>query len=1186
MDDSIIISKINDFSFRLNQQMIKWLSSKLPKITDDWWQEMVLDNLSYLQRLHVNQHNITTLNGLDLAAILRIIDRNWFVITSQFFINNKEREKIKDMITIRNSWAHITSSDISKDKTVSDIAVIISLMEAFDSPADDIRDAEAFQLAVEDDEAIPEKNQHSIDDAKTDQQSGSTEINVTDEVTLVSDPSKVGLVAKIEGNRYSVFLDGKIQMFFKEQIRRKNVVETVNTVSLGRLKSSLTAYQINNPGSTDLYSLNSARIDFVPYQFRPALKLIHSDSPRILVADDVGVGKTIEAGLIMKEMEARSSCESVLVICPKALVSEHKWEMEMKRFDEDFTALDGKMFASAISDTDRDGEWPDKYAKSIIPYSLFSEDSIMGRQSKTARRKKNIGLCELDPLPHFDLLIVDEAHTIRNPDTWYYQGVSLFAQNADAVVLLTATPVQNKDNDLYTLLNLIRPDVVIDQDTFRTLSEPNRYVNNLLRIVRNQQDGWQEEGIKELTNIVGTTWGRNVTQHNPNFAAIYEMLEHGDISRDERIDLISKIESLHSFSTMINRTRRKDIEDFCIRRSQTVRSKFTPAQKELYDALMIFEEKSLALIHSDANVRFMMCTIMRQASSCIYGLAPFMDALVHKRIDQIAEDGELLDSDVLATNYDEDSLYDLQRKIKESSAELPPEDPKFDKLYTEVISKKQEESNNKIILFSSFRNTLSYIRRKLRAKGLRVAQVDGSVPPEERFKLSQRFQLDRDDPDAIDIMLFSEVGSEGLDYQFCDTMVNYDLPWNPMRIEQRIGRIDRRGQKSDTVRIYNMVTEGTIDAVIFDRCLSKIDVFESSVGDCSEILGQISDEIQKIMMDPTLTESEREYKIDKMADNKVASVQELRKLEQEEKSLYGFDLSNYIQNKDVQDAENTWISPSSIQNLISIYLNDKFGKGDYIRGKQDLKTLTLSIERRQQMLEDLDGDKIIHKNNSVYKVWRSYLRSNRPQLKITFDSTCAKEKRDAVFLTQMHPLVLMAAEYESQDFPCEILLESESEAIPKGEYTFLIYAWKYVGLRPDIKLIAISDDESVENNLFSVIQFAAQQKLPVPEHEEEWKALDSRHYERWSAAAEDYRKDVRNECEYRLDQSNHYYINEETRLNKAIQTATSENIIRMRTAELARKQTEFEAQKRKMEETIQKADIHTTQLVKGILRIL
>ena len=210
------------------------------------------------------------------------------------------------------------------------------------------------------------------------------------------------------------------------------------------MKSALTAYQINNPGSSNLYSLNSARIDFVPYQFRPALKLIKSDNPRLLIADDVGVGKTIEAGLILKEMEARGSIDSVLIICPRSLISERKWELEMKRFDENFTPMNGSELLECIAETDRDGEWPERYKKTIIPYSLFGEDMLVGTDSKSNKKRKVKGLLQLNPSPHFDLVIVDEAHNIRNSSTWAYQGVEFFIRNADAVVFLTATPLQNK----------------------------------------------------------------------------------------------------------------------------------------------------------------------------------------------------------------------------------------------------------------------------------------------------------------------------------------------------------------------------------------------------------------------------------------------------------------------------------------------------------------------------------------------------------------------------------------------------------------------------------------------------------------------------------------------------------------------------------------------------------------------
>ena len=125
-------------------------------------------------------------------------------------------------------------------------------------------------------------------------------------------------------------------------------------------------------------------------------------------------------------------------------------------------------------------------------------------------------------------------------------------------------------------------------------------------------------------------------------------------------------------------------------------------------------------------------------------------------------------------------------------------------------------------------------------------------------------------------MLFSEIGCEGLDYQFCDCIVNYDLPWNPMRVEQRIGRIDRNGQQSETVAIVNLITPGTVDADIYERCLVRIGVFESGLGGSEEILGDISKEIKNIAENYALSEEERRLKLRQLADNKIRLVREDR----------------------------------------------------------------------------------------------------------------------------------------------------------------------------------------------------------------------------------------------------------------------------------------------------------------------
>ena len=1185
MDETYIKSKMNEFMFRLNEKMGIWLNKRLPHITKNWWDELVINNLSDLQREQVIKNNIHEINRLDLASLLRIFDRNWFVITGSYFMNNRERVNIKKMQEVRNSWAHITPNDITKVKIVADVETIIALMQAFDASMKEISDMEEFIFDIEEDHKIKKEEKKKPDImAAAEDETVDKDIVAGSVVCLTSDESVIGAVIGANGDKYSVLINGTVQSFYREQIKLKVSEKKSRRVSLNRVKSALTAYQINNPGSSNLYSLNSARIDFVPYQFRPALKMIKSDSPRLLVADDVGVGKTIEAGLILKELEARSSINSVLVICPRPLVAERKWQLEMKRFDENFTQMDGKSLNEAISETHRDGEWPDRYNKTIIPYSLFGEDAIMGTKADTDKKHKNFGLSELDPLPHFDLVIVDEAHNIRNANTWMYKGVEMFCRNADAVVFLTATPLQNSNKDLYTLLNLLRPDIVIDKDTFNKMSEPNSYINNLLRIVRKQEEDWQEQGKAEITHILNTVWGRNVIQHNPNFEKIYDFMEKGTVTRDEKIELLSMIEGLHSFNGIISRTRRKDIDNFCIRRTLTLKVPFNGVQKDLYDALIEFESTALTQLHGSRSIRFMMCTIMRQAASCIYGLAPFMNDIVAKRLDQIQEDGELYELDVVLNDDEGNSLSQLADEIASLSQKLPDDDPKFEKMY-EVICEKQREDNNRVIIFSSFRHTLCYIKKKLTDRRIRVGQVDGSVSDEERFAMRHRFILNREDKNAIDVLLFSEVGCEGLDYQFCDTMVNYDLPWNPMRIEQRIGRIDRRGQKSDTVKIYNMITEDTIDAVIYDRCLSKIGVFEASIGDCSEILGDISEQILKIMFDSELTDEERKMKIEQMADNEVMKVHEMERLEQDEKTLFGFDLSNYIMNKDVQDAENSWILPQSINDLVNMFMNDLLGEGEYLRGKSELKSLRISSDKRQILLDNLKKVQIVN-NNNANKLWIAYLKSDKPIMPITFDSVCAKDNREAAFLTQMHPFVIQAAAYESSNFPCEIGISVSDKNITAGDYEFLIYAWKYVGLRPDIKLIAISDNEMVQKNVLTYMQYCTEFEFDGSSHTKKWNLMDKLHYDRWQKDKCAYVKTVKDECNYRIQQLSQSYNQREAIFRNMISSAEDEKIKRMRQSQLDKLFIDFNKQKKNMTDIITKADIHTNLLVKGILHVI
>ena len=763
--------------------------------------------------------------------------------------------------------------------------------------------------------------------------------------------------------------------------------------------SYLTALQIRYPGLSTLYSLNAARIDFIPYQYRPVLKFIISDRPRLLIADGVGVGKTMEAGLILRELQARRDIKSILIICPRPLVTERKWQIEMKRFEEHFIHLNGSTLRYCINEMDLEGVWPEQHQRVIIPYSLFDEVLLYGSDMDNKRKRKK-GLLDLDPPPRFDLVIVDEAHHIRNQDTFSHKAVRFFCDHAEAVVFLTATPIQLGNHDLFVLLNTLRPDLIIDQESFEHMAEPNPFINRAAALARAQEPGWTAKATVALDQAAGTSWGQSILRHSPDFNRIHSLISVGNIGLEDRVQLITDLESLHTFSRIINRTRRRDIGSFTIRKPETINIEFTQPQKELHDNVLQVQAEIFSRLHGDVNVKFMMTTIRRQAASSLFGLVPFLEEILNRHLDELLWE-EADNSGPVPKNDVVDKIELQIQTILNMALHLDPYDPKLNAL-RKIIKDKQSLSNKRVMLFSSFRHTLQYLYEHLKADGFRVGIIHGGIPDEDRVELRKRFEMDQDQEEGLGILLFSEVGCEGLDYQFCDCIVNYDLPWNPMRIEQRIGRIDRWGQKSEKVTIFNLITPGTVDADIYERCLMRIGVFNNALGSSEEILGEITKEIRNIAENFSLSEADRKEKFQQLADNKIRLIQEQDGLEQKQFELFGIRLPQDQMKREIEQASSFWLSPFSIQRLIMIYLQHALGKDkEFILGDKALKTLRLSQESRSILLRDFQ---MLHRQNTpVYREWENWLKGGNRHLLMTFEAECASQHPEAVFIMPLHP---------------------------------------------------------------------------------------------------------------------------------------------------------------------------------------
>jgi ATP-dependent helicase HepA len=1014
------------------------------------------------------------------------------------------------------------------------------------------------------------------------EQPGGIEFAVGTTVALRSDRSRIGVVTAVNPSnsefRYSVFIDGRIERLYASQISAADVGQQMVGTTLDGLNARLTALQLVAPSLANLYSLQSGRIDFIPYQFRPVLKFIRADRPRLLVADEVGVGKTIEAGLLLRELQARRPLRSVLVVCSKALVVEEKWHREMRRFDEEFVTITSVDLRHCIEQTDLDGEWPERYARAVLPFSLVNDNFLNGYPRHGGGRTK--GLATLDTPPRFDLLIVDEAHNARNSDTNLHQGLKMLADSAEAVVFLTATPVQLGTNDLFSLLKLLRPDLVIDKPTFERMAEPNPTINAAVAAIRTGSDGWQAAALEHLAEAAATDWGRAMLAPAPEFRALAAAI--GGAGDDEaRVRLVHRVEGLHSFASLISRTRRRDIGTFTTRKPQTVQVPFTEAQRQFHDTLLDVQREIYRRTNGSGPIGFLMTTIRRQAASSLQGLVPFLETILTRRLSDI-EQLEMGTDGEGAADTGVDSIRTEIANVLEMARALPASDPKLDRLLS-IVEQKGQMENRRLLVFSAFRHTLAYLETAMRMRGVRVGMIHGDVADDDRRALRRGFALAPDDPRAIDVLLSSEVGSEGLDFQFCDALVNYDIPWNPMKIEQRIGRIDRYGQASDTVAIYNFVTPGTVDFDIYDRCLMRIGVFERAIGGSEAILGEITTQIQRVAEDFSLTEDERNGRLQQMADNEIREIAETEELEEREAELFGVRLAHNRMADDIAEASSRWLQPAALERLIGVHLERTLEGGrNPMLGQGSAKTLRLSAESRRKLIPARQRG---IRPSMAEREWETWLRGDQSTLGLTFDRDTANADRSLAFITPVHPLTQAAARGVAADEEIHVALAADALELPPGDHAFAIYQWQLSGLKEDAMLVPVVADEDVRRAFMDLLARARDLPDMPPPMPSMIDALDGWHHELWDDRRAAHIAETADIARFRRDSLEASYRARMAILNEQLRSAQEGRIRRMRAAQIDRALADHREALARLTRDEERADILPRRVASGIIRL-
>ena len=1154
------------------------LQRELPQLGQDWWQSNVVDRLSIQQQRLVNERRVDSLSGLDLAGLLRVFDQNWNPLGYRLNLDQQARNWLKEAQGIRNRWAHLPPGGLRSEDAYRDIDTLYRLLGVLGADQATLDRAQAERGRVLE-ELAPRPKDKEVDLQTGQPQGGISKGTV---VRLRARPDITGAVLDVlPGDpeaRYTVFHGGEVATYYESQVEPIVLRPVRKSVEPDALHAALTATQLRHPSTKHLYSLYASRINFVPYQFRPVLKLIQADRPRLLIADEVGVGKTIEAGLILKELQARRELKSVLVICPKPLVAERKWMEELKRFDEQFTHIDGDALRYCIEETHLDGVWPQQYSRSIVPYSLFDEALLLGKQGKG---RKVRGLLDLDPPPAFDLVIVDEAHHIRNTDTWAYRTVRYFCDNAEAVVLLSATPIQLGDNDLFNLLQLVRPDLLPSRRDFDHMAEPNPHINAAIEVARNAGPGWMTVAREHLALALRTDWGSSVLSADPRVQPILDSLDQQELRTEDRLKVVRELEALYTFAPIINRTRRRDIGSFTTRKPETVSVDFTEEQEKLHRGVLDLVARILAHRHGDRNLQFMMTTIRRQVASCVFGLAPYLETILSGQISRLELSESDSDDDLQAMTEafaefraDVDALVRLAKN-------LSSDDPKFS-AFAKVVRDKQALANNKLLVFSTFRHTLSYLVEKLQGESIRIGLIHGDVPEEERRELRNRFSRPKDDPRAIDLLLSSEVGCEGLDYQFCDGIVNYDLPWNPMRVEQRIGRIDRYGQRSETVAIFNFITPGTVDAEIYERCLLRIGVFRQALGGSEEILGNLTREIRGIAENLQLTLEEQARRLQQLADNEIRVVQEQMLLEEQQATLFGLSVPKQDEEL-IKSASSFWLTPPRIRNLIERYFSALEGGRSYkLQGRQPMVSVQLNQEMRNRLIDDF---KAVSQFGAVDRSWERWLKGSDPYLRVTFDPATADEDRSATFVTPTHPLARQAAKSLDPSATLSCSVSAKSSTVAPGRYPFAIYRWKILGVMESFAFQPVCESEEHAKALLGLLEdaVATQDTSAMTVAEEE--RLEAIHYRVWMSSRGEHIESVTRSAEVRLASLKASHQARVALLEEQRDQATDARIRRMKEGQLEAANRDYERRRSDLERVAGQAEIVAEAAVLGVLYV-
>lgn len=756
-----------------------------------------------------------------------------------------------------------------------------------------------------------------------------------------------------------------------------------------------TTFKIRSSNNNTISSLKASKTLFRAYQFKPLLKFLNSPNRRLLVADEVGLGKTIEAGHIMLELKARRELNHVLIVCPKSL--QRKWKDELAfKFGLQFKIYESQKDLLAEMQEHR-----------VAVHAIINYEKIRMKHQKSKDEKK-----AKDEMPkniveflsqndfHFSLVLCDEAHKMRNRETQTYKGAEIIMSQANAAVFLTATPVMISTENLYNLLHLLDNTRYYNYQIFDNRLQENRpFVDALTDLNHHVPLPVIAKNLNEaeiLTRFFSdeveifshqTTVGKAFAD-DAMYQEIIQMLSGEDNSKN-RARLQYLISSMSMMNNIFSRTRKREVTtDMSQAERKPHMRKVILTEEERVEFDRVIEEYKDDNSYTD----YWGEEVLTQGGAL---------GLVQKKR-QVA-------SSVYAYLNTESNL---DKGIDEYADYT---DAKFEELLR-IIDEVFRHGTKKIVIFALFRKTLKYLQIRFKQRGFGTLMIHGMV--ENRIDILDEF---KNNPKAH-ILLSSEVGSEGLDMQFCNSMVNYDLPWNPMVVEQRIGRIDRFGQKSPTVNIYNVIVADSIQEDIYIRLLDRIGIFRGTIGDMEAILDaplerggsvtiqDVYNKLEKELYTSRLTDEEKRRKI---AEIELAIANEKESIKHLEEGLdnaltndaYFKDEINRIQNN------NAYVTEIELRNYLESAIRQELTTCSLVKVEKDIYELQLPMSNPRILLNFLtqnqpDGEE----NATMFRQFGNEIE-DKQAIRMTFNQQVAYDNNKLLFMNIYNPIIQACLNY-------------------------------------------------------------------------------------------------------------------------------------------------------------------------------